>query len=250
MRAIGVIIVVGVIALQVVIPLLSDRPYLEAFDPLGLGIATGIGLVVLLAIWFAFRAPAHERREFRDAPLGVGTLISARATGTAINDQPEIELTLDVETPDGQSIRGTARTIVNQGELAQLSPGSTIPVRYLDDGRFAVAPDAPTEELEKSLYASRLARGVLTAQQVDVATRGTEASAVIMSMRPTGEISEGRAILHLELRVTRPDSTTFDAVRDVPAPAAALADLQTGSVVQVRYLPSDESYVGISTRAG
>lgn len=247
---IALIIIVGVIALQFVTPLFSDRPYLEALAPLGLVIAAGVGLVALLATWFAFRAPAHERHEFRDAPLGVGILVSARATGTSINDQPEIELTLDVETPDGQSIRGTARTIVNQGELAQLSPGTTIPVRYRENGRFAVVPDAPTEELEKSLYASRFARGVLTAQQVDVATRGTEASAVIMSMRPTGEISEGRAILHLELRVTRPDRTTFDAVRDVPAPAVALADLQTGSVVQVRYLPSDESYVGISTRAG
>lgn len=246
MRVIIVVVIVGVITLQFAIALLSG----EAPAPLGLAIAAGVGVTALLATWFAFRAPAHERREFRDAPLGVGSLVSARATGTSINDQPEVELTFDVETPDGRIIRGTARTIINQAELAQLSPGTTIPVRYRDDGRFAVAPDAPAEELEKSLYASRLARGVLTARQVDVATRGTETSAVIMSMQPTGEISEGQAILHLELRVTRPDGTAFDAVRDTPAPVAALADLQPGSVVQVRYLPDDESYVAISTRVG
>ena len=246
MRVIVILAVVGVIALQFMIPLFSG----EALAPLGPAIAAGVGLVAILATWFAFRAPAHERREFRDAPLGVGSLVSARATGTSINDQPEVELTLDVETPDGRIIRGTARTIINQVELAQLSAATTVPVRYLDDGRFAVAPNAPAEELEKSLYSSRLARGVLTPQQVDVATRGTESSAVVMSMQPTGEISEGQAILHLELRVTRPDGTLFDTVRETPAPAAALADLQPGSVVQVRYLPDDESYVAISTRVG
>lgn len=87
-----VLVVVGVIALQFVIPLFSGGSYGEALSPLGLSIAAGVGLVALLATWFAFRAPALERREFRDAPLGVGTLVSARATGTSINDQPEVEL--------------------------------------------------------------------------------------------------------------------------------------------------------------
>ncbi|MGL3151264.1 hypothetical protein ACSS7Z_13000 [Microbacterium sp. A82] len=249
-RGIGIVIFLGVIVLQFIVPLFSDGPYLESLDPLGILISTGVGLICLVAIWFSFRPPAHERREFQDAPLGVGMLVSARATGTSFNDQPEIELVLDVDTPDGRSIRGTAHTIVNQGELAQLTPGSTFPVRYREDGRFAVAPDAETADLQNSLYASQIARGMLTEQQVDVATRGTDATAVIMAMQPTGEIAHGQAVLHLDLRVNRPDGSSFDAKRDMPAAPAALEDLQPGRIVQVRYLPSDETYVAISTRVG
>ncbi|MGY1551973.1 hypothetical protein ACW5CM_09325 [Microbacterium sp. A588] len=249
-RGIGIVVVLGVIVLQFVVPLFSNSPYLEALDPQGILISVGIGIVCLLIIWLSFRPPAHQRREFQDAPLGVGMLISARATGTSINDQPQIELILDVETPDGRSIRGSARTIVNQGELAQLTPGSTIPVRYREDGRFAVVPDAATADLQNSLYAARVARGMLTEQQVDVATRGTDATAVIMAMQPTGEIAHGQAVLHLDLRVNRPDGSSFDAKRDMPAAPAALEDLQPGRIVQVRYLPSDETYVAISTRVG
>lgn len=234
--------------MQLVLPLFSDRPYRESLSVVGLTISIVVAGLLVLLFFKVVGPPEHLRPEFQSAPLAIGTLVSSRATGSSVNDQPQVELVLDVETATGDTFRGTARTIVNQAELAQLSPGRTFAVRHLESGRLAVDPDASAEELQQSLYASRVARGLLTPQQVEVATRGTDATAVVMQMRPTGEISHGHAVLHLELRVTRLDGTTFDAVRDMPIPSASVGELQTGKLVEVRYLPSDESYVAVSTR--
>lgn len=247
-RGITVVIVLGVIALTVVRPLLQGADPAADFLRVDVLVPLGVGLLILVVVWRAFRPPAHTTRAFRDAPVGVGRLLEARATGTSINDQPEMELVLDVEAADGRIIRGALRTIIDPGSLGQLVPGATIPVLYREDGRLALAPDASVEQLQSSLYAARLARGELTSDQVRVATEGTDAQAVVTAMAPTGEIVGGAAVLRITLQVTRPDGSTFQAIREMPTPASSVNDLQIGRVVAVRYLLGDESYVAISTR--
>ncbi|MCD0445710.1 hypothetical protein LO763_19055 [Glycomyces sp. A-F 0318] len=187
---------------------------------------------------------------FEGAPLAMGTVVSADRTGLSINDQPQLEILLDVDTADGQSFRGVARTIVDLTELAAVVPGAMLPVRYRPgstDGVVAIAADAPQAELQAALDRVRLAKGLVTPRQLQIAEQGTEAKAVVLALTPTGDISGDRAVMDVRLRITRPDLSTFDLDQRRPIDASAIPQLQPGMVVKVRYLPYDESEAVILT---
>jgi hypothetical protein len=187
---------------------------------------------------------------FEGAPLAMGTVVSATRTGLSINDQPQLEILFDVDTADGQAFRGVARAIVDITELAAVVPGAILPVRYRPgstDGVVAIAADAPQAELQAALDRVRLAKGLVTPRQLQIAEQGTEAKAVVLALEPTGEIRGDRAVMDIRFRVTRPDQSTFDLDQRKPIDAGALPQLQPGMVVRVRYLPYDESEVVVLT---
>jgi hypothetical protein len=187
---------------------------------------------------------------FEGAPLAMGTVVSASRTGLSINDQPQLEILMDVDTMDGQSFRGVAKSIVDLTDLAAVTPGAVLPVRYRPgstDGKVAIAADASQEEMQAVLDRIRVAKGLVTPRQLEIAEQGTEAKAVVLALSPTGEIRGDRAVMDIKLRITRPDDTAFDLDQQKPIDGAALPQLQPGMVVRVRYLPSDESEAVILT---
>ncbi|MBP1324960.1 hypothetical protein JOF28_000192 [Leucobacter exalbidus] len=203
---------------------------------------------ILPIVWKATRPPLAKRKEFIGAPVGVGTLVSAYATGSTLNDQPQMKFTVDVETLEGRTFRTTIKEYVNIALVSDFVPGATVPVLYLPNNKIAFAPVAHEEQLAEVLYQSRMRQGKLTEQQVHVAKLGLSAKAVVMQLQPTGEIGADEAVMRIKLRVTRPDGSTFDSHREMPVPGIALPGLQPGSAVEVKYIPSDESYVAVSTR--
>lgn len=185
-------------------------------------------------------------KEFRGAPIAMGTVVSANRTGLSINDQPQLDIVLDVQTADGQSFRGVARQIIDLTDLAAVAPGASLPVRYLPgstDGRVVLATDGTQEELQAAIDQYQLATGKVTPRQQQIGTQGIEARSVVLAMSPTGEIRGDRSVLALTLRVTRPDGTTFDLEQEKAIPLANVAQLQPGMIVRTKYLPSDESEV-------
>jgi hypothetical protein len=186
-------------------------------------------------------------RAFRDAPIGMGTVVAVTRTGLSVNDQPQVDIQLNVDTPNGMSFRGTARQIIDITELAALRPGSLLPVRYLPDGQVTLAIDAPQEQLQSALDRVHLAKGLITEKQLYIAENGIDAKAVVLAMVPTGEIRNGRSVVTLTLRITRPDHTMFDLIQQKAIPASVVPQVQPGAAVSVKYLPQDESEVALVT---
>ncbi|GAA3893755.1 hypothetical protein GCM10022243_68260 [Saccharothrix violaceirubra] len=181
--------------------------------------------------------------EFAGAPIGMGTVVSTARTGLSINDQPQLDIVLDVDTPEGRGFRAVARHLVDLTELGAVQPGAVLPVRYLPDGRVVLAVDAPAYELQAALDRIQLAKGHITPKQLHIAENGLDAQAVVLAMNPTGEVRAGRAVIVLTLRVTRPDGTRFDVTQEKTVPPGALGQVQPGAVVRAKYLPYDESEV-------
>ncbi|MDA1362851.1 hypothetical protein O1R50_24755 [Glycomyces luteolus] len=187
---------------------------------------------------------------FEGAPIAMGTIVSATRTGLSINDQPQLEILFDVDTMDGQSFRGVAKAIIDITEVASVVPGAILPVRYRPgstDGRVAIAVDAPQQELQAVLDRVRVAKGLVTPRQLQIAEQGVEAKAVVLALSPTGEIQGDRAVMDLKFRVTRADLSTFDLDQRKPIDASAVPQVQPGMVVRVKYLPHDESELVVIT---
>ncbi|MFD5319437.1 hypothetical protein [Streptomyces sp. NPDC127098] len=191
-------------------------------------------------------------RAFDGAPIAIGTVVSTARTGLSVNDQPQQDIQLDVDTTDGRSFRAVLRRVVDLTELATLRPGLQLPVRYRpgdEGGRVALATDADPREVQRTLSRVQLAKGQITPRQLRIAEEGVDATAVVLAMAPTGEVRHDAAVVDLTLRVTRADGSMFDIAQRKNVPGAAVARLQPGMVVRARYLPHDESEVEVVTPA-
>ncbi|CCH30938.1 hypothetical protein ABZ816_01560 [Actinosynnema sp. NPDC047251] len=187
-------------------------------------------------------------RTFHGAPIGIGRVVGVTRTGLTVNDQPQLDIRLEIDTPDGHVLAGTARQLVDLTDLAVVRVGATLPVRYLPDGRAALATDASPGELQAALDQVQLAQGLVTPQQLHISRAGVDAQAVVLAMVPTGEVRHDRSMVTLTLRVTRPDRAMFDVTQQKALPAGAIGQLQPGAVVRVKYLPHDESEVVVLTQ--
>jgi hypothetical protein len=190
-----------------------------------------------------------RKRRFRGAPIGIGTVVSARRTGLTVNDQPQLEIVFDVATTDGQTFRGVARRLVDITELAAVAPGATLPVRYRPgsgDDTVVVATDASRAELQTVYNLVQMAKGHLDEHGLRIAEHGVDATAVVLAMRPAGEIRDDRSVLDMTLRVTRPDGTSYEVTAEKAVPPTLVPKVQPGSVVMVKYLPDDERTVALA----
>jgi hypothetical protein len=187
---------------------------------------------------------------YRGAPIGMGTVVSSARTGLSVNDQPQLLITLDVDTQDGHTFRAEAKHLVDLTQLDMVQPGRMLPVRHLPgDGRVVLATDAAPDELQRVLDQIRLAKGLVTPRQLQISQQGLESRAVVLSMTPTGEIRGDRAVASLGMRVTRPDGSTFDVVQEKALSPEMVTAVQPGAVVRVRYLAHDESELVILVAA-
>lgn len=208
--------------------------------------------VVLMVVTFLIPFVGNGIRRgnaFRGAPIGIGTVLSARRTGLTVNDRPQLEITLDVTTPDGTSFVGVARQLVDLTELGAVGQGATLPVRYRPgsaDGKVVLATDASPAELQSVYNLVQAAKGHLDAHGLRIAEHGLDARAVVLAMRPTGELRGDRSVLDLTLRVTRQDGSGFHVNTEKAVPPALVPRVQPGSVITVKYLPGDESTVALA----
>ncbi|MER7083149.1 hypothetical protein SAMN02982929_02039 [Saccharopolyspora kobensis] len=221
----------------------------------GPGITGPIMLVTVVPMLFSVDRSLSggvRAKQFRGAPIGIGTVVAVRPTGLRVNDQPQLEFELDVDTEDGTTFRASARQIVPVHEAGAVRAGVKMPVRYLPesaDGKVVLATDASQAELQAAFNRIRVATGEMTAHQLDIAERGVRGRAVVLSAQPTGEIQRDRAVIRIELRVTRADGTAFDVVQEKALAPEFLPKTQPGMVIDVIYLPHDESEVVLSVRA-
>lgn len=191
-------------------------------------------------------------QELKGAKLGIGTLVEMRRTGVSVNDQPQMHITLDVDTADGGRFRATAREVVELSQLGLLVPGATLPVRYLPEqtNKIAIDSAADPDEVKALLYKVRLAQGKITPQQIKVATEGVMAQAVVMGMRPTGDVRQGDAVVELQLKVIRPDGSSFTTQVEKVVGAVGIPFVQPGMVLAAKYLPENERDVSIEIKVG
>lgn len=233
--------------------------WVAALAVVGVWLADSVGgdwlivLVVVLVLLVPLpaiprgRAPGGVPKEFDGAPIGVATVTAATRTGRSVNEQPELDLQLRVDTADGRTFPATLRQVVDVTDLVAVQPQAILPVRYLSDGRVALAMDAPTHELQAALDRVHVAKGWLTPKQLRIAEYGIDANAVVVSTTPTGHTADGRSELRMCLRVTRQDGTTFELTQDKKFPPTSVPQVRQGMVVRVKYLPHDESDVAVVT---
>ncbi|MFD6155260.1 hypothetical protein ACFWF7_13525 [Nocardia sp. NPDC060256] len=221
----------------------------------GWQMALPITAITLVPIVFAFTGEGivtaftgRNSAEFRDAPVGLGTIKSFGQTGLAVNDQPQVRIEFSVEGVDGKNFTATAKMIVPLTELALLQPGVVLPVRYLPGRTDKVEVDrsGDTTIAQRAMNESMIRKGITTRHKLDIAERGIATQAVVQSLSVPGEIRDGHSKIELGLAVTRPDGSTFSTRVEKFLAPSRVGQVQVGRILRVHYLPANEQEVVIA----
>jgi hypothetical protein len=193
----------------------------------------------------------QNSRAFRDAAIGVGTIESVSQTGTYINEQPQVRIDLSVETADGETFQSHAKLVVPLTDLSLVRPGVVIPVRYLPDRRDRVELDLSEDmaAAQEVYNQSMIRKGLTTPEMIAVINRGVRAQGVVRNMTVPGDMRHGWPRVVLDVAVTRPDGSMFTTETTKYMSPQEIGNTQVGKVMDVRYMPDNESVIGFSRPA-
>ncbi|MCL2760042.1 MAG: DUF3592 domain-containing protein [Desulfuromonadales bacterium] len=192
-------------------------------------------------------------------PLVVGKLLFLERTKTYFNDKEmsqyemsQCTLTFQFTTQDGQQITATTERIIPQVTLEKeqfklmglsylrynpQSPQQITFIGSLDN----IKPDEKKHADEQY----QIAIGQWTQEAIDIRDKGTETKGVILKSNPTGNIVDGKSEVELQVRVTRPDNSTYEVSVTKHVPQNGMAFTVPGSIVHVFYMPDNEQHIVI-----
>ena len=68
-----------------------------------------------------------------------GTIVDIVDTGNLYNDQPQVEVTVDVKPPEGETYRAKTLMIISPVYMSQFQPGKIVNIKYDPADRTKIA---------------------------------------------------------------------------------------------------------------
>jgi uncharacterized membrane protein len=102
-----------------------------------------LGILALVGVisFFVFFWPEHVRKQIlRTGVRAQAVVLAIEPTGAIINNQPQVQLTLQVQATEMKVYRAKVKMVVNQVYLSEFQPGHILQVHYdpKDPSRVAV----------------------------------------------------------------------------------------------------------------
>lgn len=110
------------------IPTTSTTPKTNS----NLGGAIVFFVLIITALGFAWMFyPEYQQGKILKTGIeATATIVNIRPTGNTYNDQPQVELTMEVASSTGESFKTTSIMIINPVYLPQFQPGKVLKIKY------------------------------------------------------------------------------------------------------------------------
>lgn len=114
------------------------------YDAKTKGIIT-LGIIVLAAVGLIFPLffmfyPEYQRDQLlKNGVPARAEIVSIEPTGNWYNNQPQVDVHLEVTPEEGESFEATATMIINPVYMPQFQPGKMVQVRYDAEDRTNIA---------------------------------------------------------------------------------------------------------------
>jgi hypothetical protein len=223
-------------------------------------VATGIGLTAWARSW-ANRA-AEVSRLKAEGVSGEAVVLGLRQTGMYLNNQPQVELELQIDTVLHGSFRSKTKEYVPLVLLGALTGGAPLPVkvdrRNRDNfviewervgparAREAGAPGLEGVSAQEWQRANADARAAFNrenaasqaqrdAEKQHILATGIEGKATILSATPTGQIdAQGRPVYDFVLKIEVPGRPPMQGPARAGVPPERAGQLEPGDTVPLR----------------
>jgi hypothetical protein len=219
---------------------------------------------LLLAMWARRwqRGYAEAQRIKATGVPGTARILSMRQTGVYMNEQPQIELTLEVTSSMQGPYQVVMKEYVPMMLLGTLTSGAPLPVKVdpanpntviiewenaLSGGMSpAMASAAPPASADSSQMDPTLRQ----AEKERLLASGIEGTATVLSSRATGQTdSEGRPVYDLMLRIEIPGQQPMQGPARTGVPPERVDRLETGDTVTIKADPANPSSMTIDWSA-
>jgi hypothetical protein len=114
--------------------LMTARDDLSMFSAISMALTFGM---MFVAMAFLFGAPMlgmlRSRKILQNGKQATARILSVGDTGTYINRQPLVHITMEVERPDGSPFQAETERVLGYSQLARFQAGESISVRYDPD---------------------------------------------------------------------------------------------------------------------
>jgi hypothetical protein len=224
-------------------------------DDLGFGFLLTAGILgttgLLLLLWARrMRAGYEEAQRLRiQGVAGTGRIVRMRQTGVYLNEQPQVELNLEVTT----SVQGPYPVVLKEWVpmimLGRLTSGVPLPVKVdpanpnnlVIEWESAMSPVGagamtPPAQADTSYY-SQAAR---EAEKARLLTTGIVGTATVLSAKATGETdTEGRPVYDLMLQIEVPGQQPMQGPARTGIPADRVDQLEPGDTVPLKVDPAN-----------
>lgn len=97
---------------------------------LSFGVAALVVFFAAIAVIRLLRSGAQNRQLLNSGTPATAVILELRDTGVTVNDNPQVELLLDVRPSDGSPFQATARTLISRLQTSQIQPGMQVLVRF------------------------------------------------------------------------------------------------------------------------
>jgi hypothetical protein len=225
--------------------------------------ATGLGLFVWARKWQ--RAAAEADRIRSQGVAGNATILGMRQTGVTLNEQPQIELRLQVSTQMHGPYEVTVKEYVPLMLLGALSSGRPLPVkvdpanpqRVIIEWESAGGFAAPAAGMAPGMTAAPMApagqAGYAAAAQGDPADvkkrlleTGVPGTAKVISSAPTGQTDpEGRPLYSMMLEIHVDGRPPMQGPAVVGVPPERAEQLEAGDRVPIKADPSNPAMMAV-----
>ncbi|HXH23125.1 MAG TPA: hypothetical protein VNN10_13960 [Dehalococcoidia bacterium] len=219
----------------------------------GILVAVGAGLIAWARSWAKRAAQVSQLKA--EGISGQATILSMRQTGVYLNNQPQIELDLQIETFGHGSYRATTTEYVPLMLLGALTSGAPLPVKVdrRDRQNFVIEWEAvgsaagmqavPAQAWQKALgdavaaferdnASSQAAR---EAEKQRILATGIEGKATVLSATPTGQIdAQGRPVYDFVLRIEVPGRPPMQGPARAGVPPERAGQMEPGDTVPLK----------------
>jgi hypothetical protein len=222
--------------------------------------ATGIGLFLWARRW---ARGYHEAQRLRTSGVaGQATILGMRQTGVTLNEQPQIELNLQVQTQMHGPYQVTVREYVPLMLLGALSSGRPLPVKVdpADPQKLVIEwesamgggmpmggampgmPMTPPASADTTRYDPQARKS----EKERLLSTGVAGRGTVVSARATGDTdSEGRPVYDLVLTIEIPGQQPMQGPARTGVPADRVDELEAGDTVAIKSDPANPTVMTI-----
>lgn len=106
-----------------------------------IGFAAFMTIIAIVIVVRLFRNSARNQHLIQNGVPATAVVLELHDTGMTINDNPQVELVLDVLPANRPPFRATTRTMISRLHTSQVQPGMQVLVKYdpSDPSKIALA---------------------------------------------------------------------------------------------------------------
>jgi hypothetical protein len=213
------------------------------------------GLGILLFLWARRMLAGYkeaQRLRVQGVP-GTARILAMAQTGMYLNEQPQVELTLEVTS----SVQGPYQVVVKEWVplimLGRLSSGAPLPVKVdpmnpnnlvieWDSSLAPAGASSPPPEADTTAYSAEARE----AEKERLLATGMAGTATVLSATPTGQSdSEERPVYDLMLRIEVPGRDPMQGPARTGIPQERVDQLEPGDTVPLKVDPANPAVMTV-----